>query len=268
MTHRATHARYISFLIVPEHKSEPIGFKLHINVVAGILITVAAILVLTLIGFVTYWKLASIAIDYGRIREDNEKLIKSLQQIEKLKEDLGRMQSYEKKLRSSMSGYVTIEDNALSGNSPLQDNADVSQLPASQQRSIFNFIPSIIPSDGFIGREFETSTLLTDNHMGIDIAGTSGAPIVATANGVVVFAGHTIDGGNTLVIEHEFGFMTVFKHNLTNLVTEFERVEKGQLIGLLGNTGKITSGPHVHYEVWRNGTPLNPVVFIKARNQL
>lgn len=77
-----------------------------------------------------------------------------------------------------------------------------------------------------------------------------------------MFSGWTVDGGNVLILDHGFGFMTLYKHNERNLVKRLERVQKGQTIALTGNTGKITSGPHLHYEIWKNGRPVDPATYM------
>lgn len=230
---------------------------LQVLLIAGI-----TLVVFIIIGAATWWKLAAIAVDYTRLKEENIKLIKSLQQIDKLKEELARVQNYEKQLRGSLNGYVKIENTSSAEQVADRDELDINKLTLEKHRTIFNTIPSIAPAEGFIGRGFETSTLRTDAHLGIDISAPSGTPVVSVADGVVIFSGFTDDGGNTIIIEHGYGFITVYKHNQMNLVGEVEQVQKGQLIGLLGNTGKMTSGPHVHFEIWRNSLPVDPANYI------
>ncbi len=100
-------------------------------------------------------------------------------------------------------------------------------------------------------------------HKGIDMAGATGSPIYATADGVVSFAGWQTGFGNVVKITHEFGFQTVYAHQSKIRVTKGQRVSRGERIGDMGNTGR-SSGPHLHYEVRTNGTAVNPMDFIKA----
>lgn len=100
-------------------------------------------------------------------------------------------------------------------------------------------------------------------HSGIDFAGSTGTPIVAGGEGVVSFTGRQSGYGNTIEIEHSSGFMTRYAHLSRIRVSEGERVSRGELIGDMGNTGRST-GPHLHYEVHRNGTAVNPATFIRA----
>ncbi|MBF9041817.1 peptidoglycan DD-metalloendopeptidase family protein [Rhodobacterales bacterium HKCCE4037] len=100
-------------------------------------------------------------------------------------------------------------------------------------------------------------------HEGLDFAGATGTPIVAGGSGTVVFAGRQSGYGNMIDIRHANGFMTRYGHLSRIHVTEGQRVSRGEHIGDMGNTGRST-GPHLHYEVHRNGTPVDPSTFIRA----
>ena len=104
-------------------------------------------------------------------------------------------------------------------------------------------------------------------HSGIDIVGRYGAPVRATADGVVWRVGYTRGLGRYVKIKHKHGFMTVYGHLRKFVVKRGERVKKGDIIGYLGNTGRST-GPHLHYEVRRWGRSLNPLRFIRAERKL
>ncbi|MBF9029810.1 peptidoglycan DD-metalloendopeptidase family protein [Rhodobacterales bacterium HKCCE3408] len=100
-------------------------------------------------------------------------------------------------------------------------------------------------------------------HEGTDLAGARGTPILATADGVVTFAGTQSGYGNMIEIRHAFGLTTRYAHLSRIRVSEGERVSRGDRIGDMGNTGRST-GPHLHYEVRRDGRPTNPMTFIRA----
>lgn len=100
-------------------------------------------------------------------------------------------------------------------------------------------------------------------HKGVDMAGPTGSPIYATADGVVIFAGWQSGYGKVVKIQHDFGFVTVYAHQNKLRVTKGQRVSRGERIGDMGNTGR-SSGPHLHYEVVKNGTAVNPMNYIKA----
>lgn len=98
-------------------------------------------------------------------------------------------------------------------------------------------------------------------HAGLDFAAPQGTPIYATANGTVETAGNTGNGyGNHVVINNGYGYSTLFGHMFRIKVKHGEKVKRGEIIGWVGNTGKST-GPHCHYEVHRNGEPVDPVYY-------
>ena len=98
-------------------------------------------------------------------------------------------------------------------------------------------------------------------HKGLDLAGRTGDPINAPADGVVIYAGWRGGYGQTVVIDHGFGIQTHFAHLNAYDVRVGDSVKRGDLIAEMGSTGKST-GPHLHYEVRRMGQPLDPVAFI------
>ncbi|MBL6991634.1 MAG: M23 family metallopeptidase [Bacteriovoracaceae bacterium] len=116
-------------------------------------------------------------------------------------------------------------------------------------------VPAASKISSFYGHRWGTK------HNGIDIPARSGAHILSADTGVVVYAGKGMNGfGNIIVIAHQKGFFTVYAHNKKNFVKVNQKVHKGQVIGQVGQTGRST-GPHLHFEVRRNGHPLNPVSF-------
>ncbi len=127
--------------------------------------------------------------------------------------------------------------------------------------------PSLWPAVGWLTAGFGSRTDPlhgeTAFHNGLDIAADKGTPIYAAASGVVQSAGWGGDFGNLVVIAHEFGLTTRYAHMSKIDVKAGDRVETGQVVGYVGATGRAT-GPHLHYEVWANGQPLNPLKFLTS----
>jgi murein DD-endopeptidase MepM/ murein hydrolase activator NlpD len=109
-------------------------------------------------------------------------------------------------------------------------------------------------SDPFTGEE--------GFHKGLDFAGTAGEPVVAVAAGVVTWAGERSGYGTLIEINHGNGYVTRYAHNQSALVAVGQTVIRGEKIALMGSTGHST-GPHVHFEVLRNGTQIDPLIFVK-----
>ena len=113
----------------------------------------------------------------------------------------------------------------------------------------------------FFGRRVDPFTGYTAFHAGIDFAGESGAPVTAVATGVVTWAGERFGYGNLVEVNHGNGYLTRYAHNSVVLVTVGDTVQKGQALSLRGSTGHST-GPHVHFEVLKDGSPVDPMAFI------
>ena len=101
-------------------------------------------------------------------------------------------------------------------------------------------------------------------HTGVDLSVPSGSEVKATADGIVSFAGWTENSGIVVVAEHGHGFSSAYAHNRKALVRVGQRVARGDAIAMSGSTG-VSTGPHVHYEIWRNGRPTDPVGFLARR---
>ena len=100
-------------------------------------------------------------------------------------------------------------------------------------------------------------------HQGIDIASPLGTPVKASSSGTVLYSGNTIRGyGNLIVLRHSQEFVTLYAHNQINLVEEGLWVERGQIIGKVGQTGRA-SGPHLHFEIRKNNKAMDPLLFLK-----
>lgn len=120
-------------------------------------------------------------------------------------------------------------------------------------------IPFITPvSNIVVSQEFDDA----DNHLGVDFAGKEGEPIYAAADGIVIFSNYTIDYGNTMIIFHGKKFITKYMHSLSNLKIAGDYVYRGETIALLGSTGRLSTNPHLHFEVWKNGVPKDPLKYL------
>ncbi|WP_298505562.1 M23 family metallopeptidase [uncultured Maribacter sp.] len=99
-------------------------------------------------------------------------------------------------------------------------------------------------------------------HFGVDVVAPKDTPVKAVANGVVIFSEWTADTGYVIIMEHKDGLLSVYKHNGSLNKRQGEVVRAGEIIASVGSTGELTTGPHLHFELWNNGTPVNPMDFI------
>ncbi len=114
------------------------------------------------------------------------------------------------------------------------------------------------PVNGIISKGFDVA----DGHYGIDIIAPAGTAIKSIADGVVIFAGNTLKTGNTIAIQHDNDLVTYYMHNSSLMKKKGDVVSAGEVIAIIGNTGELTSGPHLHFEMWYKGEPLNPEKYI------
>jgi len=101
-----------------------------------------------------------------------------------------------------------------------------------------------------------------EKHFAIDIATVKNTPVKATADGTVILAEWTADTGYVVVLRHQDNLISVYKHNASISVAQGDLVKSGEVIAASGNTGALTTGPHLHFELWSEGYPINPTNFI------
>ena len=104
-----------------------------------------------------------------------------------------------------------------------------------------------------------------ENHFAIDIAVDTGTPIKAISDGRVVLSEWTMETGHVIIIDHGDMLLSVYKHNSSLVKKQNELVAAGEVIALSGNQGTLTTGPHLHFELWKNGAPINPEQFFNFK---
>lgn len=261
MANKKRKTKNYSFIIVPDTQEDSRSFTLSSAKIKFLILLLVSLFVMAVIGVATYWKVAEIALDYGRLEEENFELRNSVKRVEAMTNDLQNMRKIKDKIHNSLSGYMKV-DAAAEDDTTLGTALDFTNLEPEKKRTIYNFIPSLLPVNGYKTRGFEVDNLIINPHYGIDIAASQGTPVKAAADGTVLFSGWTVKGGYTLIVQHKFGYTTVYKHNQRNVVSVLERVKKGQVIAHVGDTGEISSGAHVHFEIWSNNEPVNPLSYI------
>jgi murein DD-endopeptidase MepM/ murein hydrolase activator NlpD len=138
---------------------------------------------------------------------------------------------------------------------------DVVAEPGEKTKVAYKKLDFIWPVEGKISDVFEGAE--SKRHQGIDISSPLGMPIKASNAGTVIYSNNTIKGyGNLIIVRHSEEFVTIYAHNQVNLIEEGMWVEKGQIIGKVGQTGRAT-GPHLHFEIRRNNKALDPLLFLK-----
>ena len=196
---------------------------------------------------------------------------------EALKQKLTILENYTIALQPVLTGKISSEEIDSLQIQARQFVIDESQLDASKEDSLFrekvdretrftllkNTKSSIkivffAPLKGNISQEFDANS----KHFAIDIASKKGNPIKAAADGTVIFSGWSVDTGYVIILKHNKDFISVYKHNGNLLKQQGDFVKSGEVIASVGSTGELTTGPHLHFELWKGGYAVNPINFI------
>lgn len=127
-----------------------------------------------------------------------------------------------------------------------------------QNHNYYHFFP---PVEGIVTQSFDEKK----RHYGTDIVAKANAKVAAVLDGVVIFTDWTVKTGYVIQVQHTNDLISVYKHNSILLKKQGDYVRAGEVLGVVGNTGEESSGPHLHFELWRAGNPLNPENFIKFK---
>lgn len=114
------------------------------------------------------------------------------------------------------------------------------------------------PVNGPISEQYN----IEDKHFAVDVVVAANTPVKATADGTIIFAEWTVETGYVVIIEHNQEMISVYKHNSSITKTQGDLVKAGEVIAMSGNTGELSTGPHLHFELWSKGYPVNPTNFI------
>ena len=146
------------------------------------------------------------------------------------------------------------------GDIPVLSAETVSRIAPVRMAAVAQ-LPLVQPVAGFVSQGFDPAR----HHFGMDIAAKEGTPVSAATDGFVVYAGWSYDDGNILMLSHGSGYLTVYKHNQMILKTIGTSVRRGEIVALLGSSGQTSNGPHLHFEVWKDGVPQDPNAYLLTR---
>ncbi len=138
--------------------------------------------------------------------------------------------------------------------------AEITALPIAVSSNIYELrdVYLFSPLDGIITDGFNPK----EDHYGIDMVAPENEPVRSVADGVVIMSSWTLDGGYIMAIQHPGNLISVYKHNSELFKNVGSFVAAGEVVATIGNTGELTSGPHLHLELWHNGNPVNPQEYI------
>ena len=253
-----------SIIILPDDTSHKTKSR-KINVATVLLALTLYTVVVAIIGF-TFFHITGIGNlimpSQSKLRPEDVRTVETLNEKILFAKELQSLKSTNEKLKyalilgdSSLSDSINLDD--TSGfEIPAEGNIlkALSHLLTDVDQDDPEDIIFISPATGFVSKRFDEKKA----HFGMDIVLKEGTPVFASASGFVIFADYTIDFGYIVILNHGDGFITVYKHCSSLLKRERERVEQGEIIALSGNSGTKSTGPHLHFEIWKDGIALNP----------
>lgn len=275
--HRASKQRYTIVVLPADKTGSPkqitVGkFGIAATAAAGVLVVASLV-----IGLLAYTPVGMyLPIRNPDLENRYHKQVRAIQdQLGQLSDEVLALREYNVKLRRALGEGA--RDTSAAVDLPVRDRAERRSIPERQRtgertqpvfdvqkpvepmvRTARTEFPMMVPARGYVTATFDSER----KHFGMDIAGTEGSIISAAAEGIVIFSGWTYDDGYMIMIAHGDGFRTVYKHNRGLLKTIASQVHRGESIALLGNSGQTSAGPHLHFEVWKDGSPQDPRAYL------
>jgi murein DD-endopeptidase MepM/ murein hydrolase activator NlpD len=266
----------VTIMFVPHSKTKPLNFKVpFIGIFTIAVLCCLGVVYISIIAVNTYeyYKMKNKLNYYSQQFTELNSTITSLKQADNAFRQLFSLGNRDRILEHADildSGSIDIDMENLKKqiNKTIESVDEINKYLRSE-RDIYLSTPKGLPVNGKISSPFgireHPNTGIKDFHSGIDISTNPGTPVKATADGIITFAGWNGGSGNLVAIEHGHGFSTFYAHNRSITVRVGQKVKRGEVISYAGSTGNST-GPHVHYEIWKNGKAINPYEFLKGRS--
>jgi len=261
--------KYYTIVLIPDETENPRTYRLNRKLVR-ILITLAVLLVTAMAASTAL--ILPKALRYNEIVEKNIELTRERFKVLGMIDDYARIRQRDIVIRKYLGlslnlesplGFIESEEDSSNQkidslmSMPLSE-VDPSDIPRFRNVNFIENVPTTPPIEGVVTAGFARSTIFKeDQHVGIDIAIRVGDVVIAAAEGVVVFSNWTYRSGNSIILYHGNDYFSVYGHNSRNLVRVHDRVHRGDPIALGGDTG-ISRGPHLHFEIWKKGVPIDP----------
>ena len=258
-----------------------------IQTVWSIKLTPIKVLTLGSLGAILLILFTTTIIAYTPLRENipgypsaevRQQIIHNYVLVDSLENEIKIRDSYFDKIKTLFQGVTPAEESAsndpelkvaeatfdkFNADSVFKDKLLEEKLNLSIQQNKKR-LPSIAnihfftPLRGMITNRFNPKT----DHLAVDIVGKQNARISNVLDGTVIFSGWTMDTGYSIFIQHESNIISAYKHNAELLKEVGDKVKAGDVIAIMGNSGELTTGPHLHFELWHNGTALDPETYI------
>ena len=209
--------------------------------------------------------------------EQRQMLVDTALKVDSLENELAKRDEFFKGIKAIISGE-TLNDSLVNDttselydvnfkeynhDSVFQDNLLAEQLSLSIQKNTvrkteLSQIHFFVPVKGIVTNHFNISS----DHVGVDIVSNPNARISSVLDGTVIFSGWTLETGYVMYIQHEADLVSVYKHNAELLKSTGDKIKAGEAVAIIGNSGELSTGPHLHFEMWHRGIAINPEQYI------
>ena len=260
---KAVNNKYRLVIMNDDTFKEIRSYRLTMNnlyILLSVIFVVISFFVLALVIFTPLKKLIP---GYADVN-NNEKFVELVHKMEDLEGELEAQNAYINGIQNLLDGVDTdvelsqIPINQINQEPEMVNSGAQLSVPVAVHTNKLDQLFFISPIRGEISQKFK----IEGNHFGTDILAPANTPIKSVMDGIVVTADWSIDSGNTISVQHPNNITSVYKHNSVLLKKVGNLVKAGEALAIIGNSGELTNGPHLHFELWYEGKPVNPEEYL------
>lgn len=249
------HEKY-TILILPDN--EAVGKTISVTASQVRLLKLLSFFIVSSILLFTIFYLPK-ALEFHELKREHDYLLSERQEVAGLLKNAKRIEEINHFIENTLGNHFAFP---LKAGDSITAAADNWELSPFETMGLLEDLPTYLPIKGFVNAGFQVREgLFSKDHLGIDLSSIEDRIVKAAGRGYVIFSDWTYRFGNTIIIDHGNGYLTVYGHNEQNLVTQRQVVDRAEPIAVMGNTG-MSEGAHLHFEIWYEGVPLDPATFI------
>jgi murein DD-endopeptidase MepM/ murein hydrolase activator NlpD len=261
------------------------SYKLTLLNVYIVVSTILVVFFVIVFSLVAYTPLRKYIPGYGDGNMDKEVLALT-KELDALEKEFNAQKAYADNFRKMLVGDVTTEEDIDQEVEPMAPDSSLNITPSENEQSLRNEIDlkevgeaakkgratnlnaRDVPLEQLfflspINGEISAGFMPDKKHYGVDVLAPKNTAIKAVMDGYVFISDWTLETGNTIGIQHANNIITFYKHNSALLKKVGSFVKAGEAVAIIGNTGTLSSGPHLHFELWHRGQPIDPTAFIQ-----
>ncbi|WP_298770718.1 M23 family metallopeptidase [uncultured Fibrobacter sp.] len=261
--------KYYTVQIIPEDSKEIKKFRVSTKWFFFLKVFLVVLIVVLGIAIFNMGRIGRTLVKYEKMRMTNAQLVKQNANYEELFLRIDSLWVLEERIQNILGTFVENDSNKVNSlidknrfaHTPSQkidvDYEGIHGWKPPEEKIRLEHVPNVIPVVGIVSKKFSEE----NGHLGTDFSAQPGDPVFASGSGIVEFAGQKDELGNTVIINHQNGYVTSYSHLKDIRTRKGRNVGKGEIIGTVGSTGN-SSAPHLHYTITREGREMDPELFI------